>query len=162
MKMIYKFFMFALVLKMVPVILASMNIFPNTAYESLGVSYSTTSDPWFLLRVLVSGGTPIDTGINIPLVGPVTVQFALTSIIGILALVAIAKDRTLPTVIAALSAMIFIPFVVETGYTFIRESENLYHSPPMILTMIAVIIAFIALGVITLLEQASQSQGMEE
>ena len=131
-------------------------MFPNMTFDDLGYDFDENSSAYDVLMNVVSPN-PIVLVDNIPLIGAITVQMGLYTILAILIAVAIIKSASLPTIVAGISAILFIPFIVDTGYIFLRGAES-YHSTPLVLMIMTIIIGVIALGVITLLEGAAQSQ----
>jgi K+-sensing histidine kinase KdpD len=132
-----------------------MDIFPNVGLSDLGIMFDENSSAYTILMNIVSPH-PIVLA-TLPVIGPITVQMSIYAIFGILIAVAIARSTSIPTVVAGISAMLFVPFIVDTGYVFVREAES-YHSTSLVLMIVAIIIGVIALAVITLLEGAAQSQ----
>ena len=139
-----------------PIILVSMNIFPNVGLDDLGFTFDENSSVYDIL-VNVASPHPIVLVDNIPLIGAITVQMGLYTILAILITVAVIKSTTIPVIVAGISAVLFIPFLVDTGYIFMRDAES-YNSVPLVLMIVAIIVGIVALGVITLLEGAVQSQ----
>lgn len=151
MKILYKLFIFAIILRMMPIVIASMGIFKNTGFADLGYDFSGSKNIYDILMKIVSPN-PVSTGITIPVINyTITVQFSLYIIIGILATVALARSTAIPTIVGVLSAVIMVPFLVDIGMVFINEAEG-YHSTPLTLMIISIIVGILAMGILTLLE----------
>ena len=59
MKIIYKLFIFVLILRLMPIILVSMNIFPNVGLDDLGFTFDENSSVY---DILVNVASPHQIG----------------------------------------------------------------------------------------------------
>jgi hypothetical protein len=147
---------------MMPIVVASMGIFPNTTLANLGYDFSDSKDIYGILMEIVTPN-PVSTGVTIPVINyTITVQMSLYVIIGILAVVALARSTAIPTVVGIISAVLIVPFIVDVGMVFYGEAES-YHSTPLSLMIIAIIVGVLAMGILTLLEMSKGTdQSMED
>lgn len=148
MKIIYKLFLFGILLRVTPPVIESMGIFPSTTLASLRYTMTNT-DVWGAIMNIVS---PVPVGTDVPGMG--MIQLTTTLIVG--AFVAVGAISALrvngfPGIIAGISAALIFPFIVNTGLVFYYEVGG-FGSPPAQTLIIAIIVGICALAFITLLE----------
>jgi len=162
MKLIYKLFMFSLILRLMPAVIGVMGIFPNTALSGIGYSFDADDDAFTILTKIVSPEAK-NSGIGIPGTGiQISIQFTLTAILAALAIVAILKSPVIPVVVASVTAVLIIPMIVNMGYLLVNSAKNEYHSDSLSLMVLSLIVAAIALGVLTLLDFAMNNQDVSD
>lgn len=154
MKIIYKVLIFAIIFRLIPVVIGSMGIFPSTGFSGLAYNFDADSDAITILTQIVSPSQK-GTGLSLPLIGEISIQFTLTLIMSAVALLAIARAGALPAISAAVTAVLVVPMIVETGYIVLRSTQVEYNSTPLLLIIMAIIIGFVAVGVISLLEMVT-------
>lgn len=149
-----------------PVVIASMNVFPNVGFEDIGYSFNENASATDIILNIISPnpiyilrGVPV-VG-SIPIIKDLSIQMGIYILIGTLTAIAFFKSSTLPTAVAGITALLFIPFIVDTGYMFINGTRA-YHSASLMLMIMTVIIGVVALGIITLLEMASSTPDVSE
>jgi len=166
MKIIYKIFIFAIILRLMPIVIGSMHIFSSTVFDSLGYHFGANDDIWAVLGGIVSP-VPADTGIPIidtSGVGHLSVQFGLLSFQGLLLAVgflsAVRINSAAPAVGLVTLALI-IPTIIGTG-SLIRGGLSTYNSAPLTLLIISIIIGLGAISLITVMEILTHGDAREE
>ena len=168
MKILYKIFIFCVILRMMPIVVASMGIFPSTTLANLGYDFSDSKDIYSILMEIVTPN-PISLGNYIPVINSIpylrdilSIQFGLYILIGIIGIIGIFRYTSLPALIAVITALLIVPFIVDVGMVFYGEAES-YHSTPLNLMIISILVGVLVLGILTLLEMSkSTDQGVED
>ena len=160
MKILYKVFLFCLIIRLIPIVIYSMGIFPNTTLTGLGTyDFTEKRDLLGILSEIVSPN-PITIGDiygpldYVPFIRDISISFSLYAIIGVLGVIILLRSSsTLPSAIGIMIAAMIVPFIVEVGSVFVKETES-YHSTSLTTMMIAILVGIIAVGLLTILEMA--------
>lgn len=160
MKILYKLFLFAVIIRLIPAVITSMGIFPNTVFDNLGFNFSSTDDAMSIFSDLMFP-FPIDLS-AIPGVG--ILHFTLA--VGISAIIVIALFQALridavPAFVAGITVFLVCPFILSVGYA-LASSTNAFNSSSVTLMMITIFVGFIVLAMITILESVSHSEDVSD